>query len=474
MKKFFLPDAFFLLVVVFVLFSCSERQQLSGGDVSGGRPALTLAEIKRSFEKDYSAVPQTRADEGFDEDNVLAPGWIIPSWDSVSYYCGGDLLQASTEFSAQFGYRVLYREQAGYPVILPMPGQLVVFKDRDTGETASYLRFFIPDENLLPEARFSGLVLYTMLSGHPVSVGRFSDGVLSDTAFLWDEGADKMEGLLRNIYVARIRSRAATRGIYDDNKIDAVEVVGVKPIKINWDWKPNLRVPPKDFEFQSNDALGGGSGGSGGSGNGNGSNGSSRASYMRNSKITIWDKNVKDVLDSLYRDCMGQLLINSIRSSVSIQSGYFGASTTNPEIIDFPYGGRFVSQYIVQIGSRCDPVSIMEELMHVYQGLGSIEFAEARINNEVEAKLAWYMYMKRNNGKMNFESALGGREGVSCFDDLYKYVLDNDLNNPGFFEAYENAVDALRTIRAYKDEKRYPFDPGKMNVNKLLELLRDC
>lgn len=468
MKKFFLPDSFLPFVLVFVLFSCSERQQLSGGDVSGGRPALTLAEIKRSFEKDYSAVPQTRADEGFDEDNVLAPGWIIPSWDPVSYYCGGDLLQASTEFTAQYGYRVLYREQAGYPVILPMPGQLVVFKDRDTGETASYLRFFIPDENLLPEARFSGLVLYTMLSGHPVSVGRFSDGVLSDTAFLWDEGADKMEGLLRNIYVARIRSRAATRGISDNNKIDAVEVVGVKPIKVKWDWQPNLRVPPKDFEFQSNDALGGGSG--------NGSNGSSRASYMRNSKITIWDKNVKDVLDSLYRDCMGQLLINSIRSSVSIQSGYFGASTTNPEIIDFPYGGRFVSQYIVQIGSRCDPVTIMEELMHVYQGLGSIEYAEARINNEVEAKLAWYMYLARygRDKIIAIEGKLGGEEGVLLFKDMRNYILNNDLNNPGFFEAYENAVDALRTIRAYKDEKRYPFDPGKMNVNKLLELLRDC
>lgn len=67
---------------------------------------------------------------------------------------------------------------------------------------------------------FSGLVLYTLLSGCPVSIGKFSDGVLTGSASLWDdsrtreETVDEMVELLQGIYVARVRPRASTRRSY--------------------------------------------------------------------------------------------------------------------------------------------------------------------------------------------------------------------------------------------------------------------
>ena len=133
-------------------------------------------------------MPQTRADGEFDESEILSPGWIIPLWDSVSVYYGEHLFQAGVVFEARYGYRLLRWGDTGQPELFPMPSRLIVLKDPDTDETASYLRFLIPEANDVASdagTGFSGLVLYTMLSGCPVSVGKFSDGVLSGSASLW-------------------------------------------------------------------------------------------------------------------------------------------------------------------------------------------------------------------------------------------------------------------------------------------------
>ena len=473
MKRNFLLNAILLISIVScVLFSCSERPQVPETVLPDSRSGFSLAEIKRSFESDYAAVPQTRADGEFDESEILSPGWITPLWDSVSLYYGGHLFQAGIMFDARYGYRLLRRDDTGQPELFPMPSRLIVLKDSDTDQTASYLRFFIPDANcsvLEPEAGFSGLVLYTTLSGFPVSVGKFNGEVLSESASLWDgfrtwnENLDKMAGLLQNIYVARVRPRTSTRAI----DIPAVEIVGHAPINVFDDLIsmgpiiPPLEPPLKDI------------GGSGGGGSNSGDGGSSVASYPNNPKITTDKPTVRAVLDSLYKDCMGQLLVNAVKTKVSITSGYFGGSSVNAVVYDLPTG-RLITGYEVKIGCRLDPISVMEELMHVYQGLGTAGYGDTAMNNEVEAKLAWYMYLKRTESKIKIGNALGGNKGILYFDRMKDFVLNNDLENSAFFEAYESAVGVLRTIGAYRDENNYPFDPGKMNCERLLELMKDC
>ena len=223
MKLNLSPNVLLLILTVScVLFSCSERLQVSGTTSPDKRSGFSLAEIKRSFELDYAGMPQTRADGEFDESEILSPGWIIPLWDSVSVYYGEHLFQAGVVFEARYGYRLLRWGDTGQPELFPMPSRLIVLKDPDTDGTASYLRFLIPEANDVASdagTGFSGLVLYTLLSGCPVSIGKFSDGVLTGSASLWDdsrtreETVDEMVELLQGIYVARVRPRASTRAI---------------------------------------------------------------------------------------------------------------------------------------------------------------------------------------------------------------------------------------------------------------------
>lgn len=474
-----------ILLLIFIasctLISCSERSQDSGTTLPDSPSGFSLTEIMRSFEADYTKVPQTRADDAFDESEVLAPGWITPLWDAVSVCCVDSLFQANVPFEARYGYLLMRWDQTGDPSFAPMPSRLVVLKDSETGETASYLRFLIPEADVVPDdgAGFSGLVLYTLLSGCPVSVGKFCDGVLSGSASLWDdsrtrdETVDAMVGLLQGIYVARVRPKAATRGVNDNNLIPAVEIVARAPLNVYKDLIsqgpdiPPIGPPEGDLNF-------GGGGGGGGGGNGGNTNpiDSPKASYPANPKITT-DKPVRVILDSLFNDCMGQLLINAMSKEVSITSGYIGGSTVTPVIYDLPTG-PMIAGYEVKIGSRVDPIPVMEELMHIYQGQGTSDYRNAAMNNEVEAKLAWYMYCVRTERQYLIRGALGGDMGIKYFSTMSEYFMKNDLENPAYIDAYENAVEGLRKNGAYKNEDKYPFDPGKMNLENLWELMKDC
>ena len=99
-----------------------------------------------------------------------------------------------------------------------MPSRLVMLKRTDTGETASWLLFLIPDaDNGLSDGRggFSGVALYATLAGIPVCAGRYDGGMLVGSASLldeshsWEENACKLAELLpQDVHVVRIRPGA--------------------------------------------------------------------------------------------------------------------------------------------------------------------------------------------------------------------------------------------------------------------------
>ncbi len=90
-----------------------------------------------------------------------------------------------------------------------------MLKRTDTGETASWLLFLIPDaDNGLSDGRggFSGVALYATLAGIPVCAGRYDGGMLVGSASLldeshsWEENACKLAELLpQDVHVVRIR-----------------------------------------------------------------------------------------------------------------------------------------------------------------------------------------------------------------------------------------------------------------------------
>lgn len=117
---------------------------------------------------------------------------------------------------------------------------------------------------------------------------------------------------------------------------------------------------------------------------------------------------------------------------------------------------------------------LLEELLHVYQYLGHAEMDDARMNREVEAKLGWYMYRQRVNNMKGVERKLGGVEGVKKFSNLSNFIMEDNMHGQVYLDAYDAAVKSLQTISAYRNEERYPFDPGKKNLEDLMKLMLDC
>lgn len=486
--KFSLPALLLALIVSCCCHSCSENRDAET-TLRDKLPGFPLDEIRHAFAADYAAAPVTRIGSRVDSTDIMAPGFIRPNWDSVKVLQRDGLFQAATAFDAECDYCVL-RWDATDSLLYPMPKRVVILKDPGSGKTASYLRFLIPDTgNTVPDdgADFTGFLLYTSLAGEPVTLGRYDAGELSDSLSVFypretnAESAERMVDRLDDFFVARV---ASTNNPQEQNQpkdpsypIDPVTIIGTKDPKIIYvnvrflinkiigyggGYPPGMKPPLGDIDV----GIGNGGGG-GGSGPGNGDGGLPVAdkTLWVNPKIKFDREEVRLVLDSLNRDCMGQLLINSIQSKVSITSGYFGPSRVSRDI---------VGDFNIQMGYRLDPVSMMEELMHVYQGVGTPAFRRAAMNYEVEAKLGWFMYCMRNEIKQNFASMLGGQEAENYFTTMGEYILKGDLENPAFVEAFDNAVESLRNITAYKNEERYPYDPGKMDCEKLMELMRDC
>ncbi len=65
-------------------------------------------------------------------------------------------------------------------------------------------------------------------------------------------------------------------------------------------------------------------------------------------------------------------------------------------------GGTVWDDFEIRMGSRLDDITLLEELFHTHQCSGKTpeEYRGMRLNNEIEAKLCWYMY-RLKIGNMN-------------------------------------------------------------------------
>ena len=501
MKKTFLPYLFLsVLLLAGLSFSCSERWQNSDAAISE-RADFTLAEAKRAFETTYAAMPSTRAEGEFDEDRILDPYGIDPVWESVSFCYGDSLLLADVPFAACYDYRLLRWDEDGVPMLAPLPNWLVVVKDSNVGATSSWLFFLIPDANTGSD--FSGTALFTTLSGQPVSVGKFVCGTLVAEASLYDdtrsveENVGLLAELLPDIYVARLRKQPLTRGTKGKNKEDTaaignhygivpVEIVGQAPVKVPGTNAgsgptgsaiyiepifPDVHGGPKPPSIMTMNHLFRGSEGRPTGDDGDSDDG--EIPYPNNPHIEA-DEETRMILDSIYMDCMGQILVNAINTRVPIVREPDRTGCTLISITDTYSSGRQEISHRILAGPGVTSIALMEELMHIYQGAGTPAFNEAKLNKEIEAKLTWYIYMMKNDIRMPAEKYLGGVNGDMCFYNMHECILSNDWEKPAFSWFYESAAESLRSMRAYRSEPNYPFDPDNMDISCLLKLLQDC
>lgn len=469
---------------------------------------------------------QTRA---ADDEGVLAPGETDIFWETAAYSQNEYGASYDVEIFVDRCYRTVWTLPDGRSLgdlILP---RLVVVKAAEIYErtTTAYLAYYIPDPdesrspvddpaagllNSLPKPGFSGRILYTSLAGFPVAAAKYGDGELLDHAFLFEE-TDSLS-ILRSIehynrLVADIRVSPVRENGYEDTRSnpndgttdggEIEEVVVVAPPK-----RPKLDITPDiDWKnFRPTDPVGlvppgrpgAGPGGNSGRDNSDGDD-SNKDSYSNNPNIKVYDDITQELLDELYDDCMGQTLLKSIDHNVSIYIDNIPQADLDKyhqHDIDLTIHlgkNRSVALYT---DNRLESVKIffadggangrkrgyilMEELIHAYQSqaLSRDDYNNQRLNNEIEAKVGWFLYQDRRyegicHTQVNYDRQLG-TGGTPIFQILSIYVkYPEEIPS----RLYEQAIQALRTIETYSSEK-YPESEKARNFDLLLDLMKNC
>lgn len=469
-----------LLLAALLSAACSRDQGASGESRHVPEAEFSVSEARQYFESAALAGAKTRAGEeaGFDETEVLAPGCVTPDWMRAAVRESGPLYSAEVVFEGEYDYRSLQYDERGDSWLVPMPRDLVVLKDPRNGEMDTYVRYLVPDLAYAVLADrddspgFSGLLLYTSLSGFPVAVGKWRDGVLQNSVSLAGPDAataeklDKMIEILGNVYAARMRMAPRTRAadsLGQGIPIEEVVVIGRAPAKVKEDPGPDYPdfgvVEPSVEEF----IFDGSGGGSSMSDLWEGP----KRSYGRNGNLKISNSQVEKILDDLSGDCMGQILIGALKGTIVIETGYFTSSTTHRDPLLW-------DNYWIKMGRGLSDISLMEELIHVYQLQQGADWKTEKLNCEIEAKLGWFMYRQRIGKQEDFRNKLGGNEELDYFSKLSDYIRDGEGDSQNFMTVYEQVIDALGTVGAYGNQENYPFDPTKMNFDRLLNLMKDC
>lgn len=490
--------------------------------------SATPPETVRLFtiEEAFAACGQTRSQtRAADGEGVLDPGETDIFWETAAY--------SQNEYGASYDVEIFvdrcYRTVWNFPdgrslgdLILP---RLVVVKAAEIYErtTTAYLAYYIPDSdesrspvddpaagllNSLPKPGFSGRILYTSLAGHPVAAAKYGDGELLDHAFLFEEtdslsilrSIEHYNRVVADIRISPVRENGyeETRSNPNDGTTDGGEigevVVIAPPKRPQWDITPDI-----DWKnFRPTDPVGlvppGRPGAGPGGNSGRDNSDSDKDGYSKNPNIRVYDDITRELLDELYVDCMGQTLLKSIEN-VSIyiddipQADLDKYRQHDIDLTKHLGTNRAVALYT---DNRLETVKIffadggangekrgyvlMEELIHAYQrqALSQDDYNNQKLNNEIEAKLGWFLYLNRRyegicHTQVDYDRQLG-TGGTPIFQILSIYVkYPEEIPS----RLYEQAIQALRTIETYSSEK-YPESEKARNFDLLLDLMKNC
>ena len=431
-----------------------------------------------------SLTPASRsADE---QSGILSPLGIALDWDEAFTSYSPTLESVNVPVDVErpyYQYRYITQDCIE---LRPLGVCVVVVREQETLCEGSYLRYDIPDSaelsntssykgwpNSSPDSTFSGVSIYTTMRGFPISVGRFDRGVVCDKASIFEielrpelfiERVNAMLDTLQLCWIGTPQMQSRGDGIL----IDAVEIIGVKPIEGNseGDNDEDYSLPDKsEMPFDPMPSMyeeqvrhpGGGGNRHGSDEDGEGNAVDSIKKFKYNDKIKYKDEVVEQLLDTLFEDCMGRTLLYAL-GDITVETGQ-NSNSTNGSIINLKYHPTY--------GYR--PHVFLEELIHCYQvrRRGDSVHPFPGIHYEIEAKVAWYIYLLRNGRGLNMaqrRAQLGDPfDGIA---DLAEWILIGVDNTCPFFQmAYEDSVTNLRILKhglVYTKEK-YPRTEGAEN-----------
>ncbi len=460
-------------------------------------PLYTIAEAEKAYELARMGLSRSEATAG-----VLTLGAYQPDWSGAEISIDSTLYSADVPIEGEYAY-YRYLEIEGEVFWIPLYPKLVTVTTPEKDLSSVYIRYYVPHEyyewshdpevydellNSLPKGDFTGLSLYTTLSGDPVCVARYDRGYLKEYAFLFDsehtteERVAMMNTILNGLKVGRVSRNPISRANgeidsedppQDGGEIKEVVIVGVKPQQP----EDQNDEPDKDEQVHllpiirgdSNNekpGMGGGNGGNSSSDNGDQQQGSEKSKY--NDKITYEDAEiVEPLLDSIAKDCMGGTLLDGLGDVTIVTNSDRNSYNSETNTIylknDPAYGFR---DYV-----------FLEELIHAYQFQNQDYVNDRLLDNEIEAKVGWLLYKERRTEGLTNEllnRAFGkpqAQNAVFSLADSFYYGIPPTTNF--FIENYYIFAVSLHLLPAYEN---YSFlgNESSRRFETLVMLMINC
>lgn len=460
-------------------------------------PLYTIAEAEKAYELARMGLSRSEATAG-----VLTLGAYQPDWSGAEISIDSTLYSADVPIEGEYAY-YRYLEIEGEVFWIPLYPKLVTVTTPEKDLSSVYIRYYVPHEyyewshdpevydellNSLPKGDFTGLSLYTTLSGDPVCVARYNRGSLKAYAFLFDnahtaeENVTMMNTILNGLKVGRVSRNPISRANgeidsedppQDGGEIKEVVIVGVKPQQP----EDQNDEPDKDEQIHllpiirgdSNNekpGMGGGNGGNSSSDNGDQQQGSEKSKY--NDKITYEDAEiVEPLLDSIAKDCMGGTLLEGLGDVTIVTNSDRNSYNSGTNTIYLKYNPDYGYQDYL----------FLEELIHAYQFQNQTNAIQRALNNEVEAKVGWLLYRERKNNPLSAElmkEAFGIVQVQNAFVSLSQYYsLGLSYTNEHYVNKYNIAIGGIRVHPSYQG---YQADDSvnAMEFKVLIELMINC
>ncbi|WP_295937025.1 hypothetical protein [uncultured Alistipes sp.] len=400
-----------LLLFVFgasFVFGCTQPQEEHPDEAA--MQAGLLDDARTYFE----SLPATRGAEG-DEYNTLASGTILPLWSSGAVVPLDGISEVDVAAVFERYYGVVVRSQGEYH-LQPLYPRLSILCDEESGAKGAFLKFYLPAVDVtggsavmaqrIADAAagrpFSGIVFCASLSGFPLAVVWYIDGNLRDAAWLGDqrytceqnwERMHALGGYFRILSSGTPPTRAQGPDPNPINGGDIDEVVILPPL-------PRPYVVPDLDEFLkkwfADDENGGIGGGDGGGNNGGNDSPSDDSDDSPNPNLLTDDPVVIEKLDSILLDCMGRKLIGSFDRPIQIRTvpGDKARYHRNAP-------GTVVIDEYIEFGEHAPLVALMEDLVHAYQNRDVYGSNDHTLNDEIEAKIGWSLYIRKNGGNLD-------------------------------------------------------------------------
>ena len=412
-----------LLCVVLLLSSCVNTLELVAPQ--GERRVMShegaVADAKAYFDTHFGQ--NTRSNnQAPTEEAPYAVGNLVPDWESGVTVANEH--KTHTDFAMQKDFRyflLLGENEEGQMQGVELYSRFVSVEDYSLGATSQYVATYIPDEEYLKSYgavaqdygincaewyEFSGVVLYTLPSGHHVAAYRYEGGELVDRSFLYDreqtneeniaDFVSVMEGLMLGVARANNGTRTDVEILYFGGVGDTIiETAYTKDYSDHF-YKAPLPEDCPVVEAVITDRttaisiLGGGGSGSTSTEKKKLDSKEFADKILKNTLSPSDSMRLHTMLTEILNDCMGQTMLQEIYDKGTQINITFNSNISRSK---YKFNSNIHSSTIVMCNDHSE--GLVHELFHFVQHytLGYNTYQSAYVNFEVEAHIASLMYM---------------------------------------------------------------------------------